>query len=169
MKKVYLSPIFHKKQGPSLFVEFHIRPEGIELVELSLDEKPGLSWQIHGQQKNSKLEESIHHWIDAYCSGKEPKTDLTLILDTLPVYTQKVLYILKGIPFGQTASYRDLAKSSGKPKAARAVGNACARNPLPLIIPCHRVLATGGRIGGFSQGLPIKKRLLNFEGVSYLA
>ena len=66
------------------------------------------------------------------------------------------------IPYGKTISYADLAKQAGKPLAYRAVGTACGKNPLPLIIPCHRVISQQG-LGGFTGGLKIKKFLLNLE------
>ncbi len=70
---------------------------------------------------------------------------------------------LVSIPFGQRLTYLDLAKSIGKAGAARAAGSACGRNPMPLLIPCHRVIRAGGSLGGFSMGVEIKKRLLAFE------
>jgi methylated-DNA-[protein]-cysteine S-methyltransferase len=67
------------------------------------------------------------------------------------------------ISYGQTASYGELAAAIGAPGAARAVGAACGRNPLPIIVPCHRVLGAGGRIGGYRGGAEIKQWLLDFE------
>ncbi len=69
------------------------------------------------------------------------------------------------IPYGETRSYKWLAAHIGKPYAYRAVGNACAKNPLPIIIPCHRVIREDGGLGGYSGGLLMKKRLLKIEGV----
>lgn len=69
------------------------------------------------------------------------------------------------IKTGRTQSYGEIAKSIGKPKAVRAVGGACGANPVPLLVPCHRVLAANGKIGGFSGGLGWKKKLLAREGV----
>ncbi len=66
---------------------------------------------------------------------------------------------------GQTCSYAELARRAGRAAAARAVGGACAANPIPVLVPCHRVLAAGGRLGGFSAGLDWKRRLLAREGV----
>ena len=63
-----------------------------------------------------------------------------------------------------TISYKEVAKRSGRPKAVRAAGSANAKNPLPIVIPCHRVLSTGGGIGGYGGGLKIKNYLLNLEG-----
>ena len=79
----------------------------------------------------------------------------------------KVWNELKKIPFGQTRSYKQIAINIGHPKAARAVANACGKNPKPIIIPCHRVIRTNGKIGGFSApgGSKTKRRLLAKEGV----
>ena len=68
------------------------------------------------------------------------------------------------IPFGQTRAYGDLAAAAGRPRAARAAGTACATNQIPLFVPCHRILGTGGALGGFSSGLAWKKYLLRCEG-----
>lgn len=68
---------------------------------------------------------------------------------------------------GASASYREIAQAIGRPHAARAVGQACGRNPIPLLIPCHRVLASGGRLGGFSSGLDMKRILLRREATPF--
>lgn len=70
------------------------------------------------------------------------------------------------IPYGRTISYGQQAKSIGKPTACRAVGSANGKNPIPIIVPCHRVLASDGSLGGYSLGLTMKRRLLSLEGVS---
>ena len=72
---------------------------------------------------------------------------------------------LRRIPAGQTKSYSEIAAEIGSAKATRAVGQACGANPIPVLIPCHRVLAAGGKLGGFSGGLDWKRRLLSVEGV----
>ena len=91
-----------------------------------------------------------------------------LDLDGLPPFTRRVYETARTIPAGQTVTYGELAERCGSPGGARAVGQAMARNPLALIIPCHRVLAAGGRLGGFSGpgGLDLKVRMLALEGVS---
>lgn len=75
----------------------------------------------------------------------------------------KVLSALTRIPYGETCSYAELARAIGHPKAARAVGAANGRNPLPIIIPCHRVIGSTGDLVGFGGGLPVKRYLLNLE------
>jgi methylated-DNA-[protein]-cysteine S-methyltransferase len=91
--------------------------------------------------------------------------DIPIVLNGLSEFTRRVLTACRDIEFGQTISYSRLAKLAGRPDAARAVGNALAKNPLPLIIPCHRVLCANGSLGGFSApgGINLKKKLLKLE------
>ena len=78
-------------------------------------------------------------------------------------FQKDVWKTLLKIPSGKTRSYAEIARSIGKPKAARAVGNACAQNPVALLIPCHRVIGSNHRLGGYAWGLPMKKQLLKME------
>jgi len=78
-------------------------------------------------------------------------------------FQNKVIHALRLIPYGKTVSYQDIANLVGKPNAARAVGNACANNPIPIYYPCHRVIKKNGDLGGFSGGEGIKKWLLSLE------
>jgi len=80
-------------------------------------------------------------------------------------FQQSVWQALRRIPAGRTLSYGELAKRIGKPGAARAVGAACGANPIPVLVPCHRVLASSGGLGGFTAGLDWKRKLLAREGV----
>jgi O-6-methylguanine DNA methyltransferase len=82
-------------------------------------------------------------------------------------FQQSVWRELRRIPPGQTRSYREIAKRIGKPKAVRAVGGACGANPIPVLVPCHRVLAANKKIGGFSRGLDWKRKLLAREGACH--
>jgi methylated-DNA-[protein]-cysteine S-methyltransferase len=92
--------------------------------------------------------------------------DIPIVLDELSQFTQRVLMACRKIPFGQTVSYLELAKKVRCPSGSRAVAGALAKNPLPLIIPCHRVICSNGSLGGFSAigGVRLKKRLLKLEG-----
>ncbi len=92
--------------------------------------------------------------------------DVPVDLDGVGHFVRRVCEAAREIPVGQTVTYADLAKSLGQPTAARAVGQALGRNPIPLIIPCHRVLAAGGKPGGFSAygGRVTKAKLLAIEG-----
>jgi methylated-DNA-[protein]-cysteine S-methyltransferase len=91
--------------------------------------------------------------------------DLALDLRSCTPFQRQVLRIVQTIPPGQTWSYADVARAAGKPGAARAVGQVMARNPVPLFVPCHRVVASGGGLGGFSApgGLNTKRELLELE------
>ncbi len=80
-------------------------------------------------------------------------------------FQRKVWEAVRAIPYGKTMSYGEVASQIGKPGAARAVGAAVGANPVPIVIPCHRVLAADGKLGGFGGGLELKRRLLRLEGV----
>ncbi len=82
-------------------------------------------------------------------------------------FEEDVWHAVHAIPFGDTFSYSEIAATVGRPRAARAVGNAVGANPLPLFVPCHRVLAMNGRLGGFGCGLDWKRFLLRLEGVAW--
>ena len=81
-------------------------------------------------------------------------------------FSPRVWHAIARIPRGQVRSYARIARSLRKPQAARAVGQACGRNPVPLVIPCHRVVASDRTLGGFTGGLDVKRTLLALEGVS---
>jgi len=91
--------------------------------------------------------------------------DIPVSLDEFHGFSRKVLTACRNIKFGRTISYSGLAQKAGRPAASRAVGNIMAKNPLPLIIPCHRVLRTDGKMGGFSApgGISLKRRMLALE------
>jgi O-6-methylguanine DNA methyltransferase len=99
-----------------------------------------------------------------YVAGTLRGFTVPVDLGPLPGFTGKVLTALLAVPYGTLVTYRDLAIRAGSPKAARAVGQAVGRNPLPVIVACHRVVACGG-IGGFGLGLEAKRKLLAIEGV----
>lgn len=91
--------------------------------------------------------------------------DLPLDLDRVPPFAQKVYAAARAIPRGKTETYGDIAERVGSPRASRAVGGALGRNPVPLVVPCHRVVGAGGRVGGFSAsgGIGLKRRMLALE------
>ena len=103
--------------------------------------------------------------VTAYLAGKAHTFDLPLDLGGQTRFRVKVWEALRRIPYGRVRSYGWVARKIGKPQAARAVGAACGANPVPLLIPCHRVVAGDGSLGGFSGGLSNKKRLLKLEGL----
>ncbi len=110
--------------------------------------------------------EAYRKELEEYFDGK--RTTFTVSLDLSSVrssFQRKVLRKLFALPFGRVMSYGELAERSGFPGAARAVGTTMASNPLAVVVPCHRVVAAGGGLGGYSAGLSMKKKLLAHEGV----
>jgi methylated-DNA-[protein]-cysteine S-methyltransferase len=99
-------------------------------------------------------------------AGRPPGNLPPLDLSAGTVFQQKVWNALRHIPSGATRSYSQIAIAIGRPKAVRAVGAACGANPIPVLVPCHRVLPSGGGLGGFSAGLKWKRLLLAREGIS---
>jgi methylated-DNA-[protein]-cysteine S-methyltransferase len=102
--------------------------------------------------------------LDEYFAGRRHQFDVPLDRRLSHGYRRTVLEALSEVPYGQTVSYRDLAERTGNPKASRAVGSAMATNPIPIVVPCHRVLRTGGALGGYGGGLDVKVWLLRLEG-----
>jgi methylated-DNA-[protein]-cysteine S-methyltransferase len=103
-------------------------------------------------------------FVDACLRGR-PAVCPPLVDPAPGPFTRRARTVLREIKMGHTCSYAELAAAAGSPGAARAAGSACATNPLPLFIPCHRVLAAGGKLGGYSGGLAWKRILLLREGV----
>ena len=100
--------------------------------------------------------------LEEYFAGRRQRFELPLAAEGTP-FQQEVWRALTGIPFGELRSYRDIADHIGNRKAVRAVGAANGRNPLPIVVPCHRVVGSDGRLTGFAGGLAVKERLLALE------
>ena len=115
-------------------------------------------------EQSSLLKQAMTE-LEQYFKGKRQAFDIVLDLH-LPPFYQKILMEVSKIPFGTTVSYRDVAVLAGNPKAVRAAGTANAKNPVPIFIPCHRVLSSDGTLGGYGGGLDLKKRLLLYEGLT---
>ena len=109
------------------------------------------------------LAEKAGKQLTEYFEGRRTTFDLPLVLHGTP-FQIRVLNELSRILFGETVTYGELAARAGSPGASRAVGSVMAKNPLPIVIPCHRVLAAGNTIGGFTGGLDMKRWLLAIEG-----
>ena len=104
--------------------------------------------------------------LEEYFAGTRHTFDLTLDWRLTKGFRASVLHALPGIGYGETTTYAALAAAVGNPKAVRAVGSACATNPLPLVVPCHRVLPSGGGLGGYRGGPAAKELLLTLEGAA---
>ncbi len=114
--------------------------------------------------KEGGAAESFARELRQYLRGKRSGFKSTLDLSSGTRFQQAVWKKLLEVPYGEVVTYKELACAVGSPKAARAVGNAVGKNPLPIVVPCHRVLAANG-LGGYSCGIEIKKNLLRLEGV----
>ena len=104
--------------------------------------------------------------LKAYLAGRLKVFDLPLETGGTP-FQREVWEALRRVPYGKTASYAEIARAIGRPKAARAVGMANHANPIAIIIPCHRIIASGGGLGGYGGGLALKRRLLALEGLYF--
>jgi methylated-DNA-[protein]-cysteine S-methyltransferase len=102
--------------------------------------------------------------LDEYFAGRRRAFDLTLDLRLLSDFTRRILSATAEIPYGEVSTYKAVAAAAGSPRGSRAAGNALGSNPLPIVLPCHRVLHSGGGLGGYTGGLARKRVLLGIEG-----
>jgi methylated-DNA-[protein]-cysteine S-methyltransferase len=145
----------------------------IGLIKIQADEKTLTSLQLIDGNRSSVSEESSSgaasiiiketvRQLDEYFAGKRKRFELPLSPQGT-AFQQQVWEQLQEIPYGKTISYAQLAQSVNNPKACRAVGSANGKNPIAIIIPCHRVIAADGGLGGYAYGLDVKKQLLELE------
>jgi methylated-DNA-[protein]-cysteine S-methyltransferase len=111
----------------------------------------------------AKLDEARRQ-LDLYFEGKLTEFDLPIDWQLTGGFRGKVQRAINRIPYGQTRTYTEMARSAGNERAVRAAGTACGSNPIPIVIPCHRVLRSSGGLGGYGGGLPMKEALLKMEG-----
>ena len=109
--------------------------------------------------------DDVRRELDEYFEGRRTDFDLPLDWALTRGFTSKVLQATARIEFGSTSTYAEVAGQAGSPRAVRAAGNALGANPFPVVVPCHRVLRTGGALGGYTGGLERKEYLLRLEGV----
>lgn len=102
--------------------------------------------------------------LDEYFAGRRREFDLDLDWQLTRGFRRRVLEATARIPFGETSTYTAMAAAAGSPRAHRAAGSALGSNPLPVVVPCHRVLRLGGALGGYGGGLEVKQTLLRLEG-----
>ena len=111
----------------------------------------------------ARLDE-VRRELDEYFEGERTRFDIRVDRALLGPFAKKVLGRTARIPYGKVSTYAEVAAAAGSPRASRAAGNALARNPIPIVIPCHRVLRSGGGLGGYAGGLERKTALLELEG-----
>lgn len=138
-----------------------IKARDDHLHQISLDGDPLRKTQ------ESPLLDSLKHDLRKYFNGEKVDfSSYAIDLSGFTPFQKKVLMAVRNIPWGETSSYGDIARRINHPMAYRSVGNALAKNRLPIIIPCHRVLRSDGSLGGFSAGIRWKKILLRLERTS---
>ena len=109
--------------------------------------------------------DAVRRELDEYFAGRRRDFGVPIDWSLTSGFTRRVLEATARIPFGATGSYAGVAAEAGSPRATRAAGNALGSNPLPIVVPCHRVLRSGGRLGGYTGGVEKKEHLLRLEGV----
>jgi O-6-methylguanine DNA methyltransferase len=147
---------------------------GLAYVELPHASGRGLDGWLRRRAPDARCEEgdepnrAAATQILEYLDGKRTEFDLPLDLRGTP-FQRRVWEKLLEIPYGETRSYQEIARAVCRPRALRAVGNANGANPVSLVVPCHRVVASGGKLGGYAGGLSLKARLLAMERAHHTA
>ena len=124
---------------------------------------PGGKWPEPDAIDDDSIFDEVKVQLEEYWNGSRKDFDLDLFPQGTD-FRMRVWSALLDIPYGKTVGYGELARKLGRPKAARAVGAACGANPLPIVIPCHRVIGASGTLTGFGGGLDMKQQLLALEG-----
>jgi methylated-DNA-[protein]-cysteine S-methyltransferase len=154
--------------GPLSVVE---GPRGVVMIELRSSSRVELDARLArifaGEQLAVRASPELPAGkeLSEYFAGTRRRFTLRVDLGWLPPFARAVLAALRRVPYSELVSYGQLAARAGRPGAARAVGRVMAKNPIPIVIPCHRVVAADGTLGGFSGGLSHKRALLALEGV----
>ena len=143
-------------------------PRGLVRVAFEIEDADGVLGELAAGVSPRVLEapgrlDAVARELEEYFGGRRRSFDLALDLTLARGFRREVIEVLPRIGFGERASYREVAGMVGNPGATRAVGTACARNPIPLVLPCHRVVRTDGTIGAYRGGHDAKVALLEME------
>jgi methylated-DNA-[protein]-cysteine S-methyltransferase len=140
------------------------------VCRISFDAEPEHHLEVLARQfgprvlRSSQPVERVHRELDEYFAGRRTHFDLEPDVRFLPTYNRAVLEELARVEYGTTTTYGALAAKIGNPRAARAVGTVMHRNPIPIVLPCHRVVGASGSLTGYAGGLDRKEALLRLEG-----
>lgn len=145
-----------RKEVETPYGIIHIVQQGDYIVQVILGERPEVA------EGESELLLKAEQQLKEYLLGKRKQFDLPFQLEGTE-FQKKVWQELQRIPYGETKTYGEIAEAIGSPKAARAVGMANHKNPIPIFIPCHRVIGVKGKLVGYAYGLDMKKQLLELE------
>jgi methylated-DNA-[protein]-cysteine S-methyltransferase len=164
------SPVYYAgMDGPIGDLWMAVTDKGLMRVSFSQDETSFIT-EVHERTRTEVLPSSeklagIVAELKEYFSGARSRFDFAIDLSLVTPFQRRVLQAAANIPMGQVITYGELAGRIGQPQASRAVGQALGRNPVPVVIPCHRIVGGSGGIGGYTGGLHIKRKLLEIEGV----
>jgi methylated-DNA-[protein]-cysteine S-methyltransferase len=147
-------------EGPQGVASVELRPDALSSLRRRLERRYGRAVELREVRSLPACAE-----LRQYFRGRRRTFGARLDLSHLPEFERRVLETLRQVPFGEVVSYGELARRAGSPDAARAVGGAMRRNVLPIFVPCHRVTAADGTLGGFTGGLEKKRWLLRLEGL----
>ena len=163
--------LYHIFSGGFLNLALFMRESTLIRIAFINDEKDlkNIFYIIASRYKEKPLKSKsefsdIAKQLKEYINGDRRKFDIKYEITTTPFVT-KVLKETEKVPYGQVKTYKEIAELIGNPKSYRAVGNALASNPLPIIIPCHRIVRSNGKLGGFGGRPDLKRKLLSLEGV----
>jgi methylated-DNA-[protein]-cysteine S-methyltransferase len=146
-----------------------VTPRGLAYVGFEEEERDELLARLARELSPRILEhpaatDDVRRELDEYFAGRRTSFDLKLDRRLIRGIARDVLTTTAKVPFGRTTTYGAVAERIGRPRASRAVGNALGSNPIPIVIPCHRVLRAGGDVGGYAGGPERKRQLLRLEG-----
>lgn len=170
--------VAHRKGEPLRYAMMEDTPVGV--IGLAAGEA-GLSRLDYVKDEDSFVERLLAHYrgrpilrsdaldrtrreLDQYFAGKRRSFDVPVDLTEVSDFDRRVLAVTARVPAGRVATYTEVARRAGSPRAMRAAGNALHRNPVAIIVPCHRVVRSDGSLGGYGGGLPVKEWLLEHEG-----
>ncbi|TDQ57947.1 methylated-DNA-[protein]-cysteine S-methyltransferase [Mesocricetibacter intestinalis] len=165
----------HNKTQPIYYSYYH-SPVGRLLMLAKENKLTNLDFETEQIAPNPKwvlkdelpLFEQVKTALTAYFNGEKPDFDALPLAPEGTPFQCSVWQALRQIGYGESGNYAQLAQAIGRPKAVRAVGGAVGSNPISIIIPCHRILGKSGQLTGFGGGLPVKRRLLQLEGILYV-
>ena len=140
-------------------------PRGLCRISYTVEGQDETVARIFGARVLRSPLDEVRRELDEYFEGRRQEFDLPLDLRVAPFH-EEVLRELARVPYGQVDTYGHLAALVGRPKAARAVGTVMNRNPLPIVLPCHRIVGANGSLTGYGGGLPAKRLLLELEGAT---
>jgi O-6-methylguanine DNA methyltransferase len=170
-RQIYYDLFYHSLVGPiwiaattrgACMLQFSEHTP-FEIEELLREEQPE-AWIVRDKQALGRITAELRDYFQRRLENFSFQVDWRFV----PAgFKREVLQTVAKIPYGQVYTYGEIAERLGQPKAVRAVGQALAANPIPIFVPCHRVVAAGRKLGGFSAGPNIKRRLLELEGVRW--